>query len=74
MTAITALLAGIFFGVRLGMVPKAFRATTIAIAIVLIFQTIMLAAVDDGRAFQGNGRWLYWVIQAVIFAGGAGVT
>ena len=74
MTAITALLAGIFFGVRFGMVPKAFRATTIAIAVVLVFQTTMLATVDEGRAFEGDGRWLYWVIQVLIFAGGAVVT
>lgn len=74
MTAVTALLAGIFFGVRFGMVPKAFRATTIAIAVVLVFQTILLATIDQGRASQADGRWLYWVIQLVIFAAGAGVT
>lgn len=74
MTAVTALLVGIFSGAKFGMVPKAFRVTMISIAVVLVFQTIMLLTVDEGRAFEGDGRWSYWLVQIVCFAGGAGVT
>lgn len=74
MTAATALLVGIFSGLKFGMAPKAFRVTMIAIVVVLVFQTILLATLDNGRAFEGDGRWSYWVVQAIVFAGGAGVT
>jgi hypothetical protein len=74
MTAATAILVGLFSGFKFGMVRKAFRVTIIAIAIVLVFQTIMLATVDRGRAFEGDGVWSYWIIQLVIFVAGAGMT
>lgn len=74
MTALSALVVGLIAGFKWGMVPKAFRVTVGAIALVLVFQTIMLATVDRGRAFEGDGVWTYWLIQAVIFAGGMGVT
>lgn len=74
MTALTALVVGLLAGFKLGAVPKAFRVTVSAIAIVLIFQTIMLATVDKGRAFEGDGAWSYWVVQAGIFIGGLAAT
>ena len=74
MPAVTAVVVGLISGFKFGMVRKAFLVTTIAIAIVLVFQTIMLATVDKGRAFEGKGVWSYWVIQALIFAAGAGMT
>lgn len=73
MTAITAVLVGLFAGYRYGW-RKGLKITLLAMAAVLVFQTIFLATADRGRAFEDGGLYVYPVVQLAIFGAGAGFT